>query len=64
MKNSKLVHLLPATSRNHILQRGKLLVHLGPSPPLNQAMSGLARNFASRRGRSARLFSFGLLLSG
>lgn len=57
LQDGKLVHLLPYACGNHILQDPKLLVHLGPSPPLNQAMGRLARNLTPRRRGPTRLLS-------
>ena len=54
-KNRKLVHLLALARRNHVLQNPKLLIHLTPSPPLNQTMRRLPRNLPSRRSRRARI---------
>lgn len=44
---------------NHVLERGKLLVHLGPAATLNQAVSGAPGDLAACGGGSA-----GLLLGG
>ena len=41
------MHVLISASGDHLLENAKLLVHLGPSPSLDQAMSGLTSDLAS-----------------
>ena len=40
------MHLLISTSRDHVLQYAKLLVHLRPSPSLDQAVCSLPGDLA------------------
>ena len=56
LQNSKLVHFLARTSRNHILQCRKLLIHLGPPSPLNQAMCRFSSNLPPSRTCRTGLF--------
>lgn len=35
LKNGQLMHFLPGACWDHVFQRPELLVHLGPSSPLN-----------------------------
>lgn len=48
LQNSKLVHVLARTGRNHVFQRRKFLIHLGPSSPFDQTMGSFAGNFPPR----------------
>lgn len=47
LQNGQLVHLLTLASGYHVLQHSKFLVHLGPPPPLDQTVCGLAGNLSS-----------------
>jgi hypothetical protein len=47
LENCQLVHLLTSASRYHVLKYTELLVHLRPSPSLDQAVCRLPRNLPS-----------------
>jgi hypothetical protein len=58
------VHLLPTARRDHVLEDAKLLVHLGPSPSLDQAVRCLSGDLAPSRAAIARLLPLGAISGG
>lgn len=65
LKNRQFMHLLPLTSRNHILQHSKLFVHLGSASPLDQTVCSLPCDLpASGCCAIAVLLPFTTILSG
>lgn len=64
LQDGKLVHVLIFASRDHILQDSKLLIHLRPSPSLDDAVRRLPRNPLPSLTSRARLFLRGRFALG
>lgn len=54
LQYGELMHF-PRASGDHALQQRKLVVHLGPPPPFNEAVRRLAGDLAARCTRGGRL---------
>ena len=48
LQDSKLVHFLPLTRRDHVLPHSDCLIHLRPPSPLDQAVCSLSGDLATR----------------
>jgi hypothetical protein len=59
LENRQLVHLLTSARRYHVLEHTKLLIHLRPSPSLDQAVCRLPRDLASCSSGVSRLLPLG-----
>lgn len=54
LQHTQLMHLQPRTPRNQPLQHAKLLIHLTPTPSLNQRVRRLAGDLARASTRRSR----------